>query len=290
MAIDTGIRWTDHTFNPWWGCTKVSPGCDNCYANTLAKRYGHDIWGNNTERRFLSENNWRQPLKWNQMAEAQHKRHKIFCASMADLFEYRDDLVQPRVRVLDLIEATRHLDWQVLTKRPQNIRKMLPADYVYPPNLWLGTTVENQEMADKRIRRLLENVGAAVRFLSCEPLLGPVDIRNYLRPNGDGAKIDWVIVGGEAGHNSRPMNPNWAASLIRQCTEAGVPVFYKQWGDYVPLSKVKDQEKRYRTVSFFKRNGDEFLMARVGNKHAGIEILGREWSQFPDTSHLLQKL
>jgi protein gp37 len=123
--------------------------------------------------------------------------------------------------------------------------------------------------------------------LSCEPLLGPVDIRKYLQPNAKGAKIDWVIVGGEAGPHSRPMNPIWAKSLIMQCQEARTPIFYKQWGDYLPLKYVDGNGKSYRTIPVFKSNGDEILMARVGKKAAGSEFLGREWTEFPDTSHAL---
>ena len=285
MAIETEIAWTDSTYNPWWGCVKVSDGCDNCYASSLSSRWGHDVWGHDKERRFLSESNWAQPLLWNRMAIEAGQRKKVFCASMADVFERRDDLVPHRKRLLKLIKCTPMLDWQVLTKRPQNIKKLLPLDYDYPPNLWLGTSVENQDAADKRIRYLLEHDRAVVRFLSCEPLLGPVDIRKYLQPGPNGAKIDWVILGGEAGHHSRPMNPLWAKSLIEQCQQAGTAVFYKQWGDYVPLKIVSASGKQYRTIPVFKANGDEIPMVRVGKKAAGRVILGREWSEFPDTSH-----
>ena len=287
MAIETEIAWTDSTFNPWWGCVKVSDGCDNCYANSLASRWGHDVWGHDKERRFLSESNWNQPLLWNSAANEIGERKKVFCASMADVFERRDDLVPHRKRLLSLINHTASLDWQVLTKRPQNIKKLLPENYNYPPNLWLGTSVEHQDAADKRIRYLLAHDRAVVRFLSCEPLLGPVDIRKHLQPGPNGAKIDWVIVGGEAGHHARPMNPLWAKSLIEQCQEAGTPVFYKQWGDYVPLKRVSASGKQYRTIPVFKANGDEIPMVRVGKKAAGRVILGREWSEFPDTSHAL---
>ena len=287
MATETEIAWTDSTFNPWWGCVKVSDGCDNCYASSLSSRWGHDFWGHDKERRLLSESNWDQPLLWNRMAIEAGERKKVFCASMADVFERRPDLVPHRQRLINLIKCTPMLDWQVLTKRPQNIKKLLPLDYDYPPNLWLGTSVENQDAADKRIRYLLEHDRAVVRFLSCEPLLGPVDIRKYLQPGPNGAKIDWVIVGGEAGHHSRPMNPLWAKSLIEQCQEAGTAVFYKQWGDYVPLKIVSANGKQYRTIPVFKANGNEIPMVRVGKKAAGRVILGREWSEFPDTSHAL---
>ena len=283
MASETEIRWTNSTFNPWWGCDEISEGCANCYASGLSSRYGHDLWGHDKRRRFLSENNWNQPLIWNRKAAASGERKKVFCASMADVFEQREDLVLPRKRLFNLIAQTTHLDWQVLTKRPQNIRRLLPEGYDYPPNLWLGTSVENQDAADKRIRYLLQHDRAAVRFLSCEPLLGPVDIRKYLRPGPNGAKIDWVIIGGEAGGHSRPMNPLWAVSLIEQCQETGTPVFFKQWGDYLPLNRVSGNGKTYRTIPVFRANGDEIPMVRAGKKAAGHVILGREWNEFPVT-------
>ena len=287
MAMNSKIEWTNHTFNGWWGCVKVSAGCDNCYANTWANRMGHDVWGPHAERRVLSQDHYRLPVRWNKLAQEAGERHKVFCSSMADTFENRPDLIEPRQRIFDLIGETPYLDWLVLTKRPQNIRKLIPKDYDYPANLWLGTSVENQDAADKRIRYLLEHPRATVRFLSCEPLLGPVDIGKYLQPNHHGAKIDWVIIGGEAGGHSRPMNPFWAKSLIEQCQKAGTAVFFKQWGDYVPFNRLSADGKQYRTIPVFKSNGDEIPMVRVGKKAAGRKILGREWSDFPKTSHLV---
>lgn len=285
MAMNSKIEWTNHTFNGWWGCVKVSAGCDNCYANTWANRMGHDVWGPHAERRILSQDHYRLPIRWNKLAREAGERHKVFCSSMADTFENRPDLIEPRQRIFDLIGETPYLDWLVLTKRPQNIKKLAPKDYDYPPNLWLGTSVENQDAADKRVRYLLEHSRAKVRFLSCEPLLGPVDILKYLQPGPNGSKIDWVIIGGEAGGHSRPMNPLWAKSLIQQCQQAGTAVFCKQWGDYVPYERLGADGKQYRTIPVFKANGDEISMARVGKKVAGRRILGREWSDFPDTSH-----
>ena len=282
MAQFSKIEWTHHTFNGWWGCIKVSAGCDNCYADAWANRMGHQVWGPHAERRILSDDHYRLPLKWNKLAQIAGERHRVFCSSMADFFENNVQLTEPRQRILKLIEQTTQLDWQVLTKRPQNIRKHLPKDYDYPPNLWLGTSVEDQHAADTRIRYLLEHDRAAVRFLSCEPLLGPVDIRKYLEPNGKGAKIDWVIIGGEAGGHSRPMNPVWATSLIRQCESAKVPVFFKQWGDYLPLKRVKDEVRRYRVIPVFKANGNAISMARVGKADAGAIILKQEWREFPN--------
>lgn len=151
MAKDSSIEWTDHTFNPWWGCIKISPGCDNCYADNMARRYGHDVWGPDARRRFLSNAYWDKPLIWNNEAAAQGVRKRVFCASMADVFEVRDELGRPRQRLLNLIAATPHLDWLLLSKRPHSIKRLLPLGYAFPENVWLGTTVENQDYADKRI-------------------------------------------------------------------------------------------------------------------------------------------
>lgn len=182
MAENSKIEWCDHTFNPWTGCTKVSPGCDHCYAEGWAKRSGLVKWGAGQERRRTSADYWRQPVKWNRIAERDGVRRRVFCASLADVFdnqvpvEWRSDLWR-------VVRETPSLDWLLLTKRPQNIAKMLPgpiATTLWPwPNVWLGTTVENQEEADRRIPHLLA-VPAAVRFLSCEPLLGPVDLDGWL--------------------------------------------------------------------------------------------------------------
>ena len=185
MAENTKIEWADHTFNSWIGCTAVSPACDHCYAEGWAKRSGHVQWGPHGERRRTSEANWRLPIKWNAEAAKSGKRARVFCASLADVFDNHRSIEDSwRRDLFSLIRGTPHLDWLLLTKRPQNIVKMLPKDgLVHPssswgngwPNVWLGTTVENQAEADRRIPHLLA-VPAKVHFLSCEPLLGPVDL------------------------------------------------------------------------------------------------------------------
>ena len=169
MAENSRIEWTDHTFNPWWGCTKVSPACDNCYAEAWAKRTGHAVWGAKTDRRFLSEFYWKQPLRWNREAKKQRRRERVFCASMADVFEWRADLKPWRTRLWALIDETPHLDWLLLTKRPHLAQRLAPWGDSWPENVWLGTTVESQRFADKRMHHLV-NVPARVRFVSCEPL------------------------------------------------------------------------------------------------------------------------
>lgn len=223
MGAKTGIQWTDHTFNPWWGCAHVSPGCVHCYAERDAKRYGSAVWGATAPRRFFGEKYWAGPLRWNREAEREGRQHRVFCASMADVFEPREDLIPWREKLWALIAETPWLDWQLLTKRPEEVNRMvrLPGRQ---PNLWIGTSVENQEWADKRIP-ILSDTLAAIKFLSCEPLVGPVVLDpHYLD------LVNWVIVGGESGPGYRIMRLEWADRLVEQCQEAGVPVFVKQLG------------------------------------------------------------
>ena len=175
MARDSAIEWTGHTFNPWWGCTKVSPACDHCYAETWAKRTGFDVWGAHAPRRRLGDDYWNQPLRWDQDAAQSGQRARVFCASMADVFEWNRALDNLRERLWTLIESTPNLDWLLLTKRPHLARRLAPWASAWPTHVWLGTTVENQLFADRRIRFLLD-VPCRYRFLSCEPLLGPVDL------------------------------------------------------------------------------------------------------------------
>lgn len=221
MATDSKIEWTTHTFNPWWGCTKVSDGCKFCYAETLSTRYGHDCWGPRKKRRTFGEKHWQEPLKWNSDAERKGERYRVFCASMADVFDEAAP-VRERERLWELIRVTPNLDWQVLTKRPQLIANHLPDDWEDGySNVWLGTSVEDERVL-QRISDLIQ-VPATVHFLSVEPLIGPI---NSL-PLDD---IEWVIVGGESGPKARPMEPDWVESIYQQCLEAQVPFFFKQWG------------------------------------------------------------
>ena len=179
MAKNSPIEWTDHTFNPWWGCSKVSPGCTNCYAETWSKRTGRTLWGPVAERRFFSEKHWQQPVKWNADAQAEGKPKRVFCASMADVFEARKDLEDWRRRLWALVRSTPWLDWLLLTKRPQNVEGMVPWGRNWPDNIWLGTTVEDQTRAVERLPVLLKHP-AKCRFLSCEPLLAGVDLAAWL--------------------------------------------------------------------------------------------------------------
>lgn len=289
MGADSSIEWTTHTFNPWWGCQKVSPGCANCYALTLSKRYGHDVWGpaKTTGRRMMSENYWQQPLKWNKAAEVAGERKRVFCASMADVFEANPQLTESKARLFELIEQTPWLDWLLLTKRPENIMGMIPYAWHLEPrtNVWYGTSVEDQQRADERIPELLQ-VPAAVRFLSCEPLLGPVDIDGWLweddGPNYRNGNrvlgIDWVICGGESGHGARPMHPDWARSLRNQCQAAGIAYHFKQHGNWLPLASADEASHYPRTAML---EGDNVRWVNVGKHAAGRLLDGRTWDEFP---------
>ena len=338
MGQDSKIQWTHHTFNPWRGCTKVSDGCKHCYADTQSKRSPSvlGVWGPNGTRVVAAESAWKEPLKWDRAAAKAGERHRVFCASLADVFEdwqghlsdargfslvhhsvlgwtsfhgsrehadETDTLVtmqDVRKRLFDLIDSTPNLDWLLLTKRPENIGRMIPDYRVHTPemsvtyrgfsgarpNVWLGTSVENQATADERIPHLLR-IPAAVRFLSCEPLLGPgpVDLRRAV-PRGEQAgacrvcgwgdtlripnrtsvdgrlycpdcrlgAIDWVIVGGESGPNARPCRVEWVRGIVRQCKDAGVPCFVKQLGSVPAVFESLDAGGWPEHVEFHKRD------------------------------------
>lgn len=272
MAENSKIEWCDHTFNPWEGCTKVGPGCDHCYAETRNKRFHGGNWGPGAPRRRTSPANWQKPIKWNQEAAEKGVRYRVFCASLADVF---DNEVDPewRAALFRHIHATPNLDWLLLTKRIGNAATMIDqaitdghlrtaASRAWPwPNVWLGATIVNQEEADRDIPKLLQ-VPAAIRFLSMEPLLGPVNLNHveFCRPcpidcefgvvdlttgcfecsqcedsgKTDDLGIDWVIVGGESGPGARPIHPEWARSIRDQCQWASVPFLFKQWGEWAP--------------------------------------------------------
>ena len=226
MAENSKIEWTDHTFNPWIGCQNVSPGCDHCYAEALTNRYGWTEWGPHGVRKRTSEANWRKPLQWARAANG--IRPRVFCASLADVFDNRAPGVA-REELFGLIRATPELDWLLLTKRPQNIVKMLPADWADGyPNVWLGTTCEDQERYDLRWP-ILRDIKAAVRFISYEPAIGP------LRLHTEGPHPDWLICGGESGPGARFMEPDWARWIMIDCLRAGVSFFMKQMTGKKPI-------------------------------------------------------
>lgn len=264
MAEHTKIGWTDHTFNPWQGCEHVSPACDHCYAETLSKRTGHpDRWGGpETVRDRTSVAYWRNPAKWNAAAEARGRPALVFCGSLCDVFEDRPELDEIRADLWALIAETPHLRWLLLTKRPQNIARMVPSSWhgngyaddprrLWPVNVWVGSTVEDQARADERIPHLLA-VPAPVRFLSMEPLFGWVDLVPWtwrrevaetigLGPMGPkevryGSEIGWVITGGESGPGHRPLDLDAVRELRRISELCGIPFFFKQHGGQFPGS------------------------------------------------------
>jgi protein gp37 len=223
------IAWTQHTFNPWWGCVRVSEGCVHCYAETFSKRTGQDIWGVDKPRRFFADKHWNEPKKWNDEAKANSTNEFVFCASMADWAEDRDDLIEPRARLCKLVEDTPNLIWLLLTKRVENVVNVVPDHWLNgaPRNAWFGVTTENQNRYDERINILLglrEHLNAAKVWLSIEPQVGPVDLR--------GKPVDWVIVGGESGAGCRPFSVEWARSLREQSREVGAAYFLKQLGGH----------------------------------------------------------
>jgi protein gp37 len=277
MGMKTSIAWCDHTFNPWIGCAKVSPGCANCYAEAWAKRSGLVEWGG--PRRRTGAAKWREPkawnnsrIKWEEFATGHQfklgPRPRVFCGSLMDWLD-PEVPAEWLADLLGLIHATPNLDWLLLTKRPGLWRDRMSKlgeviesiglnwvdrwlDGTPPPNVWIGCTVEDQQRADERIPELLK-IPARVRFLSCEPLLGPINFRampldpgnpaflywpltgehvadgyNEPRTFANAQRIHWVIVGGESGPNYRPMDLVWMGGIIDQCKAAGVPVFVKQ--------------------------------------------------------------
>jgi protein gp37 len=347
MSANSKIEWTDHTFNPWIGCTKIDPGCAHCYADAQDKfrHWTPEGWGKGKPRRRTSAANWNEPLKWNREAEKQAAsvkrwneyytdhpplpiaRPRVFCASLADWLDDDGVPTEWRVNLLETIHATPNLDWQLLTKRPENWKQLLTDAFqfacdhgdpknkrqmefcdwiggwvhahVAPANVWVGASVCDPDGRD-RIREL-QDIPAKVRFLSCEPLLGKLHIAEELdeelqchpRPT-----IDWVISGGESGPKARLMHPNWARYLRDQCTTAGVPFFFKQWGDWLP------GEEHYQGPEWKFQDGGTIdshwfpdfndnprgwcvdhesatVWKRVGKKVAGRLLDGRTWDEFP---------
>jgi protein gp37 len=277
MARNSSIEWTHHTFNPWWGCSKVSPACKNCYAEAWAKRLGQRIWGARSLRRFFGDAHWKEPLRWNAEAQRMQSRRRVFCASMADVFEVRSDLNRARESLWTLIESTPWLDWLLLTKRPQHIQRLAPWTSMWPKNVWLGTTVENQFWASVRLPQLLK-YPAERRFLSCEPLLGLLDLTPWIahRPHNL-FQIDWVIAGGESGPAARAMLPGWARHLRDQCHAAGIPFHFKQWGHWAP-----SKSRTAQTQTFWDEVEEvNVKMRAVGKKFAGRRLDGVLWDEIP---------
>ncbi|MDP2275269.1 MAG: DUF5131 family protein [Archangium sp.] len=293
MGENSGIQWTTHTFNPWVGCQRVSPGCVNCYAEAYDKRVGglpknqrkdpavaELRWGPKAPRVRTSLANWKKPIAWNAAAELAGERHRVFCASLSDVFEEHGS-IEPRWRLelFSLIRQTPQLDWLLLTKRPEAITRVLESvlalsacsrsgddrrGYVSsddafvetrlwvsmwlsgkaPANVWLGTTVEDQQRANERIPELVK-VPAVVRFLSIEPLLEPVYLGAHVWP-GD---LHWMIIGGESGGNARPFHLEWARSLVRQARDVRAAPFVKQMGARPVFAPGDLSVSRWRLLS-----------------------------------------
>ena len=275
MARNSKIEWTDHTFNPWWGCTKVSPACDHCYAEAWAKRVGFDVWSAGRPRRYLSDGYWQQPYRWEQEAVRAGRRFRVFCASMADVFEWKRGLADWRKRLWATIESTPNLDWLLLTKRPHLVERLTPWNDDWPANVWLGTTVESQKWVNKRLPHIEES-GARIRFLSCEPLLGEIHVGKWLERKA----IHWVIAGGESGPKARPSDPEWFYSLRDQCVANKTPFHFKQWGDWAPTDAVQHALPRSVINSDFYST----QMGRFGKKSSGRYLKGRIWDDIPERS------
>lgn len=281
MGTNTKIEWTDHTWNPWIGCTKVSPACDHCYAEAWAKRYGRAQWGDHPRQR-TSAANWRAPYKWNKETPGDF----VFCASLADIFDNQVD-PQWRADAFDVMRATPCLTYLLLTKRPQNIERLASLAGGLPANAAIGCTVVTQDEANRDVPKLLHAGGPhRVRFVSIEPMLGPITLwptwlTDYETDNNGPvwAGLSWVIVGGESGPNARPMHPDWARSLRDQCAAGGVAFFFKQWGEWVC-------EEQSPADACFPGEGRDWFndgkyWAKLGKKAAGRLLDGVEHNERP---------
>jgi len=318
--MTTKIEWVRNpdgtkgeTWNPVTGCTKVSPGCKNCYAERMARRlagrYGYPEQPHHFDM-MLHPDKLDLPLRW-------RKPRMVFSCSMSDLF-HKDIPDQFVVAAFQMMALSPHHTFQVLTKRPQRMmhyvaddsfaREVEAASIIYAlrhdgillpsehfntdrqirwplPNVWLGVSVENQAAADERIPLLLQTP-AAVRFVSCEPLLGAVDLTYWLDYDPEvGARpaLDWVICGGESGPGARPMHPDWARGLRDQCQQAGVPFFFKQWGAWAPYPNDGQFGPVPAQAHWFGEQEGPPDMWRVGKKAAGRLLDGRTWDEMPET-------
>lgn len=307
MGDSTGIEWCDATFNPWWGCWPVSPGCAFCYAARDAERYGWreggasgpNLWEKTGLRRRFGEEHWsgkNSPFRWaNTLPAKLGRRPRIFCASMADIGEDHPVADQERPKLWTLIEATPELDWLLLTKRVTTARQWLPerwlASGAWPQNVWFGFSAEDQQRFDERWAAAAL-VPAPIRFCSYEPALGPIDFRfpgvfKRARPAGwddigearrefmaRQETLSWVIAGGESGPKARPSRPGWFRSARDQAVAAGVPFLFKQWGENAPPLQVPGLQGIPWPV-------DPEAPHRVGKRAAGRLLDGRTWDEFP---------
>lgn len=307
MGKNSKIQWTHHSFSPWWGCAKVSDGCRSCYAESIARRFGHNVWGPGRKRRELSVGHWREPLKWNREACELGWTHRVFCGSMCDWAEDLPELRAPRARLFELIESTPNLLWLMLTKRPENIPAVTPLRWRkgWPQNTVAMTTVENQDQAIMRVPLILQ-VPARWHALSVEPMLGEINLRHMDvenhhpewcfidaltgrhtdmgRPCPYVPRIKWVVCGGESGPKARPAHPNWVRSLRDQCIHSGTPFFFKQWGEWATdaaFCKSNPPPKGVRIKPMWMRDDGEVssqpLSITLGDEPADGEELEHTW-------------
>ncbi|MEW5425127.1 phage Gp37/Gp68 family protein [Amorphus sp. 3PC139-8] len=281
MGKHTAIEWADHTFSPWFGCTKISRGCDHCYAEAWARRAGNsELWEGS--RRRAAEASWKEPLKWDRAA-AEEGRNPIVFPSLCDPF---DNQVPPiwRRDLFSLIQETPNLTWTLLTKRPQNIPRMLPFavdDMASWPwsNVWLGTTAEDADQYTMRWPHMAR-VPAALRFLSYEPAL---DALGDLELGAPGAP-DWVIAGGESGPQARPIHTDGVRSARDQCATAGVPFLFKQHGEWIAVEDLRhlaDGSGPGFGAYDHCRYDPEREVVRIGSKRAGRLLDGVFHDAFP---------
>ena len=311
MGENSRIEWTDHTFSPWWGCTPVSEGCENCYAAAWANRYGFDCFGKGKPRRLFGKKHWTDPIRWDRKAREIGVKKKVFSGSMCDVFD-EEAPEGSRNALFGQVLNTPNLIWILCTKRPQNIPRMTPSywwDVGFPGNLWMLVTAENQARVDERVPLILK-VPAKVRGVSIEPMVGPMDIKHLLphpfnrephspwcedcigpHPSFDGWKqtrednhgpfLDWVVLGFESGRGARPGHPDWARKVREDCQAAGVPFFFKQWGEWLPVGP--DDEHPGSKFDIGKKWLDGHVASfRVGKKAAGRLLDGRTWDEFPE--------
>ncbi len=334
MAENTNIEWCDHTMNFWVGCTKVSKACDRCYAAVSTPARTMKVgWGAGVPRHRTAPTTWAMPKRWNGRHKAFFAKHgrrqRVFALSLGDWLD-KEVPISWLADMLEEVRVTLNLDWLLVTKRIGNFENRLNQAHHYalhhgmeelaswirewlngnpPANVWLGITVCDQAEADRDIPKLLA-VPAAKRFLSMEPLLGPVDLWRVAQSIGciiAGEKVhgsedsyrarwsglDWVIVGGESGPGARPMHPDWARSLRDQCQAAGVPYFFKQWGACLPVETEHDSTDGPLVYAVdgmgvlpdgrhtvFEQHGHQF--ARISKKAAGRLLDGRTWDEAPE--------
>lgn len=286
MGEKTSIEWCDFTFNPWWGCQRISPGCLHCYADREATRHGFPgQFAATAPHREFGTAHWNEPLKWAKKAAREGIRRRAFCASMADVGEDHPVAEANRPRLWKLMEDTPELDWMLLTKRVSTAQEWLPERWLkkWPAHVWFGFSAEDQKRWDERWPFARE-VSAAVRFCSYEPALGPVDFTPL-------AGLHLLIAGGESGPGARPSHPDWFRSARDQAVAAGVAFHFKQWGEYrrmeaqpQPACPASGRSASGIYQSYLSKTMDDgTVMEKAGKKIAGRLLDGALWDEMPVT-------